>query len=247
MGGAGSTGLEATLTAWHVVGGRHLGKAVCGWSQRFYSLAARPRPHPFPKTTDGERLPLDTAWPAASPALPSTLRFASFQHHASATVSYFTFFTLRLRVAMVSILKVPYLQVLDLGDPVHSFASAASCREQDEACSSGCGVRGQCVGGLRQPRCECDPGWTGPSCATPTVPVRLGVSSYLKVALSFSTEPWAVWAQVRVRLRGAHSGMLLQLSAHHHASALTLHVSLTKRLPPVSHTLFPFQLSSLHF
>lgn len=127
------------------------------------------------------------------------------------------------------------LQVVDLGNPVHSHASAGGCREQDEACPNRCGFRGQCKGGLRRPRCECDPGWTGRSCATPTVPVRLGVASYVKVALSFSPEPWAVRAQVRVRLRGAHSGMLLQLAAHHHAAALTLQVSLTSILLPVSH------------
>lgn len=103
------------------------------------------------------------------------------------------------------------------------------------------------MGGLRRPRCECDPGWTGLSCATPTVPVRLGVASYVKVALSFSPEPWTVRAQVRVRLRGAHSGMLLQLAAHHHAAALTLQVSLTSILLPVSHhtASFPAVLSAL--
>ncbi|XP_050738703.1 putative neural-cadherin 2 isoform X2 [Eriocheir sinensis] len=128
-------------------------------------------------------------------------------------------------------------QVVDLGNPVHSHASAGGCREQDEACPSRCGFRGQCMGGLRRPRCECDPGWTGLSCATPTVPVRLGVASYVKVALAFSPEPWAVRAQVRVRLRGAHSGMLLQLAAHHRAATLTLQVSLVSPTP-VSPTAF---------
>lgn len=121
------------------------------------------------------------------------------------------------------------LQVVDLGEPVYSYASIGGCRPQDMACSShqvGCGPRGQCVGGLRRPRCECVPGWTGPDCASPTVPARLGAASYMKVALSFTPGQRVVRMQVRVRLRGTRSGLLLQLAAHHRAATLTLHVSL---------------------
>lgn len=121
-----------------------------------------------------------------------------------------------------------FLQLVDLGEPVYYHASVSGCRPQDAACSirSGlCGPHGQCVGGLRRPRCECDPGWMGSTCASPTVPVRLGMASYAKMALSFSPEPWTVQVQVRVRMQGPRSGMLVQLAARHHAAALTLHVS----------------------
>lgn len=118
------------------------------------------------------------------------------------------------------------LQVMDLGEVAHSYDSVAGCRPQDAACSDGCGVRGQCVGGLQHPQCKCEPGWTGPGCVTPTVPARFKASSYLKVALSFSPDPWMVRVQVRVRLQGARSGLLLQLAARHRSAALTLHVRL---------------------
>ncbi|XP_050716089.1 putative neural-cadherin 2 isoform X2 [Eriocheir sinensis] len=118
-------------------------------------------------------------------------------------------------------------QVLDLGEPVYNHATESGCRPQDVACSQGpggCGLRGQCVGGLKQPRCECDPGWRGPGCSTPTVPARLGSASYMKVALSFTPGPRVVRVQVRVRFRGARSGLLLQLAAHHRAATYTLHL-----------------------
>lgn len=122
-------------------------------------------------------------------------------------------------------------QVLDLGEPVYNHATESGCRPQKVACSQGpggCGLRGQCMGGLKQPRCECDPGWTGPGCATPTVPARLASTSYMKLALSFTPGPRVVRVQVRVRLRGARSGLLLQLAAHHRAATFTLHVSLSE-------------------
>lgn len=59
----------------------------------------------------------------------------------------------------------------------------------------------------------------------PTVPARLGTASYMKVALSFTPGQRVVRVQVRVKLRGAPTGLLLQLAAHHRASAFTLHVS----------------------
>lgn len=123
---------------------------------------------------------------------------------------------------------------MDLGEPAYSHASVGGCQPQDAACSGspgGCGLRGQCVGGLQQPLCECDPGWTGPGCTMPTVPARLGTASYMKVALSFTPGQRVVRVQVRVRLRGTPTGMLLQLAAHHRASAFTLHVSFFRSSP----------------
>lgn len=121
-----------------------------------------------------------------------------------------------------------WLQMVDLGEPPYSHGSVGGCHLQDMACSSsfgGCGERGHCTGGLQQPWCECAAGWTGPRCATPTLPARLGSASYMKVALSFTPGLRVMQMQVRVRFRGARTGMLLQLAAHHRAAALTLHVS----------------------
>ena len=122
------------------------------------------------------------------------------------------------------------VQLVDLGEVANSYGSAASCPLQNTACRQYCGLRGRCVGGLHHPRCECNPGWTGSGCSTPTVPARFKVSSYLKVALSFSPDPWTVHVQVRLRLRGARSGLVLQLAARHRAAALTLHVRLYTHL-----------------
>lgn len=121
-------------------------------------------------------------------------------------------------------------QVVDLGSPAHSHANARGCSSQHAACPGGCGMKGHCVGGLRHPRCECEPGWAGPACASPTTPARFDAASYLKVALSFLPGPWVVKVQVRVRLHGARTGLLVQLAAHHGTAALTLHVRLTDAL-----------------
>ena len=133
------------------------------------------------------------------------------------------------------------MQLVDLGEVAHSYNSASGCSPQDTACLHDCGLQGRCVGGLQHPRCECDPGWTGSGCATPTIPARFSAASYLKVALSFSPEPWTVRVQVRVRLRGARSGLVLQLAARHHAAALTIHVStyLYSRLPSLTRSYCP--------
>ncbi|XP_069982972.1 putative neural-cadherin 2 isoform X4 [Penaeus vannamei] len=116
-------------------------------------------------------------------------------------------------------------ELQDLGAPAESRGSEAGCRPQERACrarAGECGLRGACVGGLRQPECECLPGWAGPGCATPTPPVALGAASYVKVALSFTPSPWSVGVQLRVRTHGARDGLLLLLAAHHRHAALTL-------------------------
>ncbi|XP_069945504.1 putative neural-cadherin 2 isoform X2 [Cherax quadricarinatus] len=118
-------------------------------------------------------------------------------------------------------------QLVDLGEPAYSKGSEGGCHPQEEACpggSAGCGRRGMCAGGLHHPQCECDPGWSGPSCASPTIPATLGKSSYMKVALSFTPAPRVVTVQLRVRTRGTRSGLLLHLAAHHRAAAFTVHL-----------------------
>ncbi|XP_063874461.1 putative neural-cadherin 2 isoform X1 [Scylla paramamosain] len=154
--------------------------------------------------------PLQVGGLAQTPPRPEDhgWREAPTHHHLTGCLSRFTINT----------------QVVDLGEVANSYDSAAGCPSQNAACPQHCGLRGQCVGGLQHPRCECDPGWTGSGCATPTVPARFKASSYLKVALSFSPDPWTVRVQVRLRLRGPRSGLVLQLAARHRAATLTLHL-----------------------
>lgn len=117
-------------------------------------------------------------------------------------------------------------QLIDLGEPAYSQGSQPGCPAQETACGRvGCGWRGRCVGGLRLPECECEPGWVGPECTTPTIPAYLGAKSYVKIALSFSPPSGSVSVQVRVRTRGAPNGLLLRLSIHQEPNAFTVQVS----------------------
>ncbi|XP_042205064.1 putative neural-cadherin 2 isoform X2 [Homarus americanus] len=118
-------------------------------------------------------------------------------------------------------------QLVDLGEPSYSSKSVRGCRAQETACSDGvatCGRRGHCVDGFEKPRCDCEPGWTGPGCSTPTVPVTLGQASFAKVALSFTPDPYDMTLQLRVRTRGHPYGLLMQLSTTKHSRALKLHL-----------------------
>ncbi|XP_037789239.1 neural-cadherin-like [Penaeus monodon] len=116
-------------------------------------------------------------------------------------------------------------QLVDLGEPPYSQGSTAGCQPQETACGSkrgSCGLRGECVGGLERPECECEPGWAGPECGVPTVPASLGSSSCMKMALSFTPGPRVVKMQLRVRSRGARDGLLLHLAAQQRNTGLTL-------------------------
>nr|XP_045603724.1 putative neural-cadherin 2 isoform X2 [Procambarus clarkii]XP_045603725.1 putative neural-cadherin 2 isoform X2 [Procambarus clarkii] len=118
-------------------------------------------------------------------------------------------------------------QLVDLGEPAYSSGSVKGCKPQEVACETtfaSCGTQGSCVGGLINPRCDCNPGWTGPECTTPTVPVALGQASYTKVALSFTPDPHDVTLQLRVRARGRPEGLLMQLTDSQQTHALKLHL-----------------------
>ncbi|XP_050721664.1 putative neural-cadherin 2 isoform X2 [Eriocheir sinensis] len=115
-------------------------------------------------------------------------------------------------------------QLVDLGEPAHSSGSVPGCNSQEDACTENCGHRGACVGGLNQPACECDPGWTGPDCSTATTPATLGQGSYMRVAMSFMPPPAALRLQARVRVSGGVSGALLHVAAQHNTAAFTLHL-----------------------
>ncbi|XP_069186784.1 putative neural-cadherin 2 [Procambarus clarkii] len=117
-------------------------------------------------------------------------------------------------------------QLVDLGEPSYSTQSAKGCGHQEDACRNGpvsCGVRGQCVGGIESPKCDCQPGWMGHDCATPTVPVSLGEDSFAKVALSFTPDPYDITLQLRMRTRGHPNGLLMQLSTSKQSHALKLY------------------------
>lgn len=118
---------------------------------------------------------------------------------------------------IITVLTCTLFQLVDLGSPPYSHDSTSGCLPQESACATalgGCGLRGRCAGGLEEPQCECDPGWTGEQCATPTSPATLGPSSYMKVALSLRPTPNLLAVQFRLRSRGARDGLLLQVSAH---------------------------------
>ncbi|XP_042888100.1 putative neural-cadherin 2 [Penaeus japonicus] len=118
-------------------------------------------------------------------------------------------------------------QLVDLGEPAASKGSVGGCGPQEEACLGaipGCGRRGRCVGGLEQPECECDPGWSGLGCAVPTEPVALGRGSYVKVALSFTPAPHVLTLQLRVRTRGARDGLLVHVNTHQEDVGLAMHL-----------------------
>ncbi|XP_066984935.1 putative neural-cadherin 2 [Macrobrachium rosenbergii] len=118
-------------------------------------------------------------------------------------------------------------QLMDLGEPACSKDSTLGCQPQETACPGGpgtCGIRGACSGGLNHPECHCDPGWTGVSCDTPTVPATLGSRSYMKLALSFTPSPRVVSVQLRVRTLAEPTGMLVHLAAQHTQHSFTVHL-----------------------
>ncbi|ROT70199.1 Cj-cadherin, partial [Penaeus vannamei] len=117
-------------------------------------------------------------------------------------------------------------QLVDLGEPAASEGSVGGCLPQEEACLGaipGCGRRGRCVGGLEQPECECEPGWSGLGCKTPTDPVALGRASFVKVALSFTPAPHVLTLQLRMRTRGARDGLLVRVNTHQEDVGLAMH------------------------
>ena len=116
------------------------------------------------------------------------------------------------------------LQLVDLGEPAYSKGSRKGCNPQQKLCPSECGHRGSCVGGFHHPRCDCDPGWTGPQCDTATIPSTLGPSSYARLALSFTQQSHVAKVQMRLRTRNVVNFQLLQLSIVQPPGSFTLHV-----------------------
>ena len=77
-----------------------------------------------------------------------------------------------------------------------------------------CGEHGRCVGSLRNPSCECNPGWTGQDCSHETMPTTFEPQSYVKYALSFEPDRFTTEVQLRFRTREEH-GELFRVSDQH--------------------------------
>ena len=86
-------------------------------------------------------------------------------------------------------------KLYDLAEPGLFRYSKPGCLTTEKACNGGggnfpgaggggtrCGEHGTCVGSLRQPTCECNPGWTGQACSLETMPstfdTQVGVAIY---------------------------------------------------------------------
>ncbi|XP_050723500.1 putative neural-cadherin 2 isoform X2 [Eriocheir sinensis] len=106
-------------------------------------------------------------------------------------------------------------KLVDLGSGVLSRGSSPGCAAAD--CLANhlhCGVHGRCRGSPGSLRCECQPGWGGSGCASPTTPAAFLPNSYVKLALSFS--PLAYTTSISLRFRTLRRrGELVVLSSQH--------------------------------
>lgn len=110
-------------------------------------------------------------------------------------------------------------KLYDLAHPGLSRNSVAGCPQTEEVCNQGentarCWEHGTCVGSFSEARCQCRPGWTGPACATPTIPTTFRPQSYVKFALSFEPDRFSTQIQLRFRTREPH-GELFRVSDQH--------------------------------
>ncbi|XP_069183734.1 putative neural-cadherin 2 isoform X2 [Procambarus clarkii] len=106
-------------------------------------------------------------------------------------------------------------ELVDLGREVLHQRSSPGCPAVD-CVSNGlvCGVHGRCQGSPGTLRCECQPGWAGPGCGTPSTPTTFLLNSYVKLALSFT--PLAYTTTVHLRFRTwKRDGELVVLWSQH--------------------------------
>ncbi|MPC82718.1 Neural-cadherin [Portunus trituberculatus] len=117
------------------------------------------------------------------------------------------------------------LQLVDLGEPAYSKGSQKGCRPQESACPTNCGYKGWCEGGFNHPYCDCQPGWMGHGCSTPTTTYALGPHSSVSMALSFTLVPESLTMQVRIRTTDLNSRPLLLLSLPQEEVNFSIYVS----------------------
>jgi len=123
-----------------------------------------------------------------------------------------------------------FLQLYDLANPGFTRNSQAGCPQTEDMCMQMVGHRcseqhGSCVGSMVEPRCECNPGWSGVDCLTPTIPTTFRPQSYVKYALSFDADKFMTKIQLRFRTREEH-GELFRVSDQHNREYAILEVNI---------------------
>ncbi|KAG5330055.1 CADN protein, partial [Acromyrmex heyeri] len=119
-------------------------------------------------------------------------------------------------------------KLYDLAHPGLSRNSVAGCPQTEEICNNQettfrCWEHGTCVGSFTEARCQCNPGWTGPGCMTPTIPTTFKPQSYVKYALSFEPDKYSTQVQLRFRTREMH-GELFRVSDQHNREYAILEI-----------------------
>ncbi|XP_076224094.1 neural-cadherin isoform X3 [Nomia melanderi] len=119
-------------------------------------------------------------------------------------------------------------KLYDLAHPGLSRNSVAGCPQTEEICNNQestfrCWEHGTCVGSFKEARCQCNPGWTGPGCMTPTIPTTFKPQSYVKYALSFEPDKYSTQVQLRFRTREVH-GELFRVSDQHNREYAILEI-----------------------
>jgi hypothetical protein len=122
-------------------------------------------------------------------------------------------------------------KLYDLAEPGLFRYSKPGCLPVEDACNanfppggSRCGEHGSCIGSLRNPTCECNPGWTGQDCSHETMPSTFDPQSYVKYALSFEPDRFTTEIQLRFRTR-EEQGELFRVSDQHNREYGILEVS----------------------
>lgn len=95
---------------------------------------------------------------------------------------------------------------IDLANPGTNKKSSPGCPAIQDICNNvhptnKCLDHGICKGSMNEPRCDCNPGWTGLTCNTQTIPTSFKSNSYVKYALSFEPNRYATTIQLRFRTR----------------------------------------------
>ncbi|XP_012541028.1 neural-cadherin isoform X2 [Monomorium pharaonis] len=119
-------------------------------------------------------------------------------------------------------------KLYDLAHPGLSRNSVAGCPQTEEICNNQeatfrCWEHGTCAGSFTEARCQCNPGWTGPGCMTPTIPTTFKPQSYVKYALSFEPDKYSTQMQLRFRTREIH-GELFRVSDQHNREYAILEI-----------------------
>lgn len=110
-------------------------------------------------------------------------------------------------------------KLYDLAHPALFRNSVPGCPQTEDVCHQSeltgrCWEHGTCIGSFFDALCECDPGWTGPACLSPTIPTTFKPQSYVKFALSFEPDRFSTQLQLRFRTREP-VGELFRVSDQH--------------------------------